>query len=194
MSPAVAAARTDIVPQRDAFLKWQCRVRQFAARQFQGKPDSAVSPAVALPGRREPIGTIITVLNKSPGYSVIPELRHIAARTHDLAERRSRALQFLSAGYFQRHREFSDILTATFSPDSLIAARIKAAGCCRLLFDAYNQRFNLSCHVRQLAREHPLSVATLAHNRLFNPILPPGTEILGFEPEWSASTANPGTI
>jgi len=31
----------------------------------------------------------------------------------------------------------------------------------------------------------------MAHNRLFNPALPPATEVLGFEPDWANSSSEP---
>lgn len=193
MSSLAAALGTGFSqsPLRDAFLKWQCRVRQISMRDGQGRPDDAITPELFLPGAEEPMGHVITVLNKAPGYSVTPELRHMAARTHDPAQRREKALQFLSSSYYQKHREFSDILTATFPPGSPGAAAIRDAERCRLVFDAYNQRFDLACKVWRLAGHNPLAQATLAHNLLFNPALPPDTEVLGFEPDWAGSSSDP---
>lgn len=193
MSSIAAALGTSFAdhPLRGAFLKWQCRVRQIAMRDGQGRPDDAITPALVLPGQAEPMGHIITVMNKSPGYSVTPELTHMAAKTNDPAERRSKAIEFLSSSYYQKHREFSDILTATFPPASPGAATIRAAKRCTLVFEAYSQRFDLGCKVWRLAPHNPLHQATIAHNALFNPMLPPGTEILGFEPDWDASTSEP---
>ena len=80
---------------------------------------------------------------------------------------------------------------ATFPPASPGAAAIREAGHCTLIFDAFNQRFDLTCKVWRLAAHNPLYQATMAHNLLFNPALPPDTEVLGFEPDWSASTSDP---
>jgi hypothetical protein len=148
-------------------------------------------PAVIPDGAREPMGHIITVMNKSPGYSVTAELVHMAAKTNDPAQRRDQALRFLSAGYYQKADEFSDILTATFPPASEGAGALHEAGHVTLVFDAYHQRFDLRCKVWRLAGHNPLHKATMAHNRLFNPGLPPATEVLGFEPDWAASTSDP---
>lgn len=178
-------------PMRRAFMKWQCHVRQFAMRDRQGRPDEGFMPAVLLPGAAEPMGHIITVMNKAPGFSVTPELQHMAARTNDPAQVREQALRFLSASYYQKADEFSDILTATFPPGSPGAARIHGAGECRLIFDAYAQRFDLLCKVWRLAPHNLLHQATMAHNVLFNPALPPATEVLGFEPQWDACSADP---
>lgn len=178
-------------PLKMAFLRWQCRVRQLAMRERDGRPDEGIMPDVVLPGESAPLGAIITVLNKAPGYSLTPELQHMAAKTNDPAERRAKAIEFLSASYYQKAAEFSDILTATFPPGSPGAEQIHAAGRCTLIFDAYAQRFDLECKVWRLAPHNLLHQATIAHNRLFNPTLPPATEVLGFEPDWEESRSDP---
>ncbi len=178
-------------PLRAAFLRWQCRVRQMAMRDKDGRPDDAIMPDVILPGETEPMGAIITVMNKSPAYSVTPELQHMAAKTNDPAQRRDQAIRFLSAAYYQKAQEFSDILTATFPPGSPGAETLHQAGRCTLVFDAYAQRFDLDCKVWRLAPHNLLHQATMAHNLLFNPGIPPGTEVLGFEPDWEASSSDP---
>ena len=48
----------------------------------------------------------------------------MARRTHDPAERRESALKFLAERYYQTANEFSDSLTASFPPDSGIAAAL----------------------------------------------------------------------
>ena len=178
-------------PLRMGFMRWQCHVRQMAMRDKDGRPDEAIMPDVILPGETEPLGAIITVMNKSPAYSVTPELQHMAAKTNDPAQRREQALRFLSATYYQKAAEFSDILTATFPPGSPGAAKIHDAGRCTLIFEAYAQRFDLDCKVWRLAPHNMLHQATMAHNLLFNPTLPPATEVLGFEPDWGASSSDP---
>ena len=178
-------------PLRKAFLKWQCRVRQLAMRDNHGRPDDAITPALYLPCEDAPMGHVITILNKAPGYSLTPELNHMIAKTNDPAQRRDQALKFFSATYYQKAAEFSDILTATFPPASPGAATIREAGSVRLVFEAYAQVFDLRARVWRLAGHNPLHQATMAHNMLFNPALPPDTEVLGFEPDWDASTSTP---
>lgn len=175
-------------PLRISFMKWQCRVRQLNMRDGDGRPDDAIMPAVYLDGAAEPLGHIITLLNKSPGYSVTPELQHMARKTHDPAQQRADALKFLSSAYYQKAAEFSDVLTATFPPASEGALTIRRAQTCRLVFEAYSQRFDLNCKVWKLARHNALYQATMAHNRLFNPTMPPDTVVLGFEPDWGTSS------
>ena len=181
-------------PLRDAFLRWQCRVRQMMMRDDQGRPGDAITPALTLAGEAEPMGHIITVLCKSPQYSKTPELMHMVRRTNDPAQRREAALTLFSETYYQRAEEFSDILTATFPPGSPGAAQIRAAGEVTLTFQAYSQRYDLACRVWALADHNPLYQATYWHNLLFNPGLSADTIILGFEPNWPQSSADPPPI
>ncbi len=182
----------DAHPLRDAFLRWQCRVRQMMMRDEMGRPGDAVMPSLTLAGAAAPMGHIITVLSKLPGYSVVPEMRHMVQRTQDPAAVRDAALKFLSAGHFQKAAEFSDILTATFPPGSDGAQTIRRAERCTLTFEAFSQRYDLACRVWKLTTKNPLWQATYWHNALFNPSLSAETVILGFEPDWDASSADPG--
>jgi hypothetical protein len=177
---------------RGAFLRWQCRVRQMAVRENAGRPDAAIAPELTLPGRAEPMGRVITVLNRAWAHSRTPELQHLCRAIQDPALRREKALQLLAADYFQRAAAFADTLTATFPPASPGAAAIAAAGECALAFDAYSQRFELACAVRRLDAAHPLHQATWWHNLLFNPELHPDTVVLAFTPDWARSSATPG--
>lgn len=177
---------------RTSFLKWQCRVRQIAMRDSEGRPDDAICPTVFLPGETDDFGRIITILNKSPGYSVTPEFEHMIAKTNDPAQRRDQAIQFLAATYYQKAAEFSDILSAVFQPGSPGAARLREAEHITLVYEAYAQRFELACKVWVLTQKNPLHKATMAHNRLFNPMLPADSVVLGFEPDWEMSTSQSG--
>ena len=172
-------------------MRWQCRVRQLAAREAQGRPDDAITPELTLKAAEEPLGHVITLISKWGPWSRTSELRHLVKQTHDPAQRRAKALQLLSETWYQQAREFSDTLTATFPPHSPGAARILDAGECTLHFDAYQQQFDLVCSVRQLPVNYPLYQATWWHNLLFNPGLHPDTVILGFDPDWDRSSATP---
>ncbi|HSF93520.1 MAG TPA: hypothetical protein VLA52_00720 [Thermohalobaculum sp.] len=179
---------------RESFLRWQCRVRQMMMRDEQGRPGDPIMPALTLAGEDGPMGHIITVMSKSPQYSQTPEMRHMVRKTMDPAQRRQSALTFFSEYYYQRADEFSDILTATFPPGSPGAAAIRAAGQVTLGFVAYGQRYDLACRVWTLAEHNPLHQATYWHNLLFNPNLPTDTIILGFEPDWAHSSADPSPV
>lgn len=188
---ALLSQTTQEVALKKAFLKWQCRVRQNAMRDHGGKPDDGIMPALYLSGESEPMGHIITLMNKKMAYSVMPELTHMLAKTNDPAQRREQALRFFSASYYQKASEFSDLLTTTFSPGSPGAARILSAGEVTLVFNAFAHLFRLSCKVVALEPEDAFHQATIAHNRLFNPALAPQVSVVGFEPDWSISSSVP---
>ena len=178
-------------PFRDAFMRWQCRVRQIAMREKQGRPDDGVIADVTPEGATDQLGSIVTVINKAPVYSKTPELKHMFLRTNDPAQRRDKALQLFSETYYQKHKEFSDVITATFVPGSDGARVLLDAKRCALQFDAYNQKFSLKCQVRELSKGEPMYQATYWHNLLFNPNLSPDTIILGFLPVWDECSADP---
>ena len=173
---------------RDRFLRWQCRIRQIAMRRHDGRPTSAMTPLVHLSD--EPVARIVTVLCRRPEHSVTMELRHLARRTHDPAERRENALQLFAERHYQAATEFSDTLTASFPPDSQTAARLLEGRECRLDFEQFNQRYRVHCAVRRLSEHNPLREATFWHNLLFNPRLAADCIILGFEPDWGRSEAD----
>jgi hypothetical protein len=182
-------------PLRDSFMRWQCRVRQMMMRDDRGRPGDAITPALTLAGDVAPMGHVITLMSKTPQYSKTPEMRHMARKTNDPAQRREAALTFFSEYYYQKAAEFSDILTATFPPGSPGAAQIREAGRVTLTFEAYNQRYDLECRVWTLAEHNPLHQATYWHNLLFNPGLAAAdTIILGFEPDWAQSSADPSPV
>ena len=188
-----AASNGSGLGRREAFLGWQCRARRTAMRQAGGRPNGAVTPALVFAGE-DPCGQpLVTVLCRRPDCSVTPELKHMAKRSQDPAERRAQAVRFFAAGYCSSWRDFSDTLTAAFEPGSPTARRIAETGECRLEFDAFAHRFGLECRAARLGREHPLRAATWWHNHLFNPTLHPQAEIIGFEPDWRRSQgARPG--
>jgi len=173
-------------PIKDAFLKWQCRVRQIMMRQEEGKPNSAIMPEVVI-NKEEEIGAIITQIVKSPQYSVTHELVHLAKKTFDPAQRREQAIKFLSATYYQKFKEFSEIITATFQEDSKGAELILSSKESLLIFEAYNQRFSIDVKPLKLEDSHFAFQATIAHNQLFNPMFNPKSQVFGFLPNWENS-------
>ena len=172
---------------RKSFIKWQCRVRQSAMRENGGQPDDGIIPMLKLENPASAVGSVITLIHKHPQFSVTAELVHIAKKTMDFAQRRDQAVRFLSSAYYQKYAEFSDIITATFEPNSIGAKSILQGETCRLIFDAFNQYYNIKCKVWRLNEDHPFYRSTIAHNRLFNPHLHPETVVLAFEPRWKGS-------
>jgi len=112
-------------------------------------------------------------------------------QTNDPAQRREKAIEFLSSAYYQKAQEFSDVLTATFPPASQGATKLKDAERCRLTFEAHGQRFDFDCEATQFVRGDPIYEATWWHNALFNPNMHPETIVLGFKPDWATSSSVP---
>ena len=219
MQSGAGVARLDRADEklRDRFLRWQCRVRQIAMRRHGGRPTSGMTPLASpapastqavesasgrgsslnsgpVPGSApggDPIARIVTVLCKRPEHSATMELRHLARRTHDPAERRAAALELLAERYYQAPRELSDTLTASFPPASETVAKLLAGRECRLDFEQFRQRFRVHCAIRCLSEHDPLREATFWHNLLFNPRLPADCIILGFVPDWGRSDSDP---
>ena len=70
-------------------------------------------------------------------------------------------------------------------PGSTLAARLAAQGRCILEFEQYTQGYRIPCAVARLPGGHAFHQATYWHNRLFNPNIPAGVEILSFRPDWA---------
>lgn len=177
-------------PLCEHFLGWQCRVRQMALRQGGGRPSAGMRPAVKMaPGRG--IAAINVLILKQDLHEHTARFRHIVKRTHDPAERYHEAVRELSAAYYQRPQEFSDVMTALFALDSPDAVTLAADGRCELIFEQYSQRYDLPCAVWALPPADPAYQATFWHNSMFNPTMPGRVSILAFAPDWAAGRAEP---
>ena len=178
---------------RDHFLGWQCRLRQRAVRQHDGRPGPGLRPAVFLPvpGETDPLAQITTLLIKNEPEDATAQWRFMVRKTFDPALRREAALKFFAAAYYQHPNTFSDRLTALFGPDSALAARLLTAGHCRLDFAQYSQHYRIPCQVRRLTEQESPYQATFWHNSLFNPYLPGEVQVLQFCPDWIHAVANP---
>ena len=176
---------------RNHFLGWQCRLRQLAMREEEGRPTSGMRPEITVAGDAEPLGSITVLIHKRDSTETTAEFRHMVRRTHDPAERREAALKTLRSAYFQNAPEFSDTLTALFGPGSEAAARLVSVGQCHLSFAQYSQRYDLTCAVTALAQDDPAFQATFWHNSLFTATLPSGVRILAFKPNWATAETTP---
>jgi hypothetical protein len=185
----VARTRPAAREARQSFLGWQCRIRQLSVRHDDGRPGPGMRPTVRLAPIGVELGRITVLIRKRKSAEVTARFQHMVRRTRDPAERRESALQFLAAAYYQRPDSFSDHLTALFGPDASIAERLIEAGACRLDFEQFGQRFELDCRVEGLAEHDAAFQFTYWHNSLFNPVLPAGVRVLGFQPDWSTGTA-----
>jgi len=176
---------------RNHFFGWQCRLRQLSVRNASGRPTSGMRPDVVFAGEEQAAARITVLIVKAQPEEATDRFRHLYRRTNDPADRYDAAMAFLAAVYYQRPAEFADEMSALFGPGADMAARLCADGRCVLRFAQYEQSYALPCRVRALDEADPAFQATYWHNALFNPELPPGIQILGFQPEWEDATANP---
>ena len=182
---------SELALRRD-FLGWQCRIRQRAVRHDDGRPSAGMRPEVLMGDQTEGLGRIVVLIVKSQAGAFASRFRFMASKTNDPADRRDSALRFLAAGYYQNPDEFSDELTALFTPRSGFADHLLGAGRCVLAFEQYGQRYRLPCAVRDIPETDNAYQVTYWHNSLFNPAIPGGIQVLGFQPDWPAARATPG--
>jgi hypothetical protein len=173
---------------RDEFLGWQCRIRQLAVRESGGRPSSGMRPRVATAdGEEIAPGVTILILHEEPWESA-QLFRHQYLKTQDPVERYGKALEITAASYFQHPRQFSDVMTALFGPDSALADRLLRQRSCVLDFAQFSQTYRIPCAVERLPEDDGFYQATYWHNGLYNPNLPAGVRVLAFTPDWSRAS------
>ena len=176
---------------RDAFIGWQCRIRQHAFRTRGGRPSAGMRPRVLDADGNELADGVTVLLTEEEPAETVAQFRFIARQTHDPAARLQAVVALLSAAYFQSSRAFSDRMTALFLTESPLAEALLDAGECRLEFDQFSQRYSLPCAVEALAEDDPAFQMSYWHNSLFNPALPGKVQILAFTPDWRRARAAP---
>ena len=179
------------VALRNHFLAWQCRIRQIAMRDDAGRPSAGMTPrCIGLDGE-EIVPALIILVVPLDSYESTAFFKHQVRKTADPRSVYEKGLEFLQSTHFQNSSRFSDELTALFAPESSVAAALLDRGDCVLEFGQFNQTYSLPCSVRELPATDPAREATLWHNRIFNPEIPAGVHILGFQPDWSCAQAKP---
>jgi hypothetical protein len=169
---------------RQQFLGWQCRIRQLSVREAGGRPTAAMRPRATAPAGDELSPGIVVLLVEADPEASTTMFRHQFLKTQDPNERYDKILEILQASHFQQPGEFSDVMTALFGPQSAVAGRLLTHGRCVLEFEEYSQGYRIPCAVAALSEPHAFFQATYWHNRMFNPHLPGGIQILSFTPDW----------
>ncbi len=173
------------------FLGWQCRVRQYAMRNGEGRPTPGMRPDVLLEDGKEVATAVTLLLVPDLLQDSILQFRFMALKTQDPQERYKKAVQLLSASFYQNVENFSGLMTGVFSRSSETVNRLKKNQRCVLEFDFQQQKFRVPAGIKVLLKKNPKYEFTYWHNFLFNPHLSPDVTVLGFEPDWSDSTADP---
>ena len=169
---------------KDDFLHWQCKLRQLAMREGGGRPTSAMRPEVLTKTGESLHPGVVVLLHKLEPEDAIAYFRHQVLKTQDPIERWEKATEHMAAGYFQRHGEFGDTITALFGPGPGFPDTLLNHGRIHLEFREVSRSFNLPCAVLELGEHEPLYQSTYWHNRLINPNIPAGARVLSFTPDW----------
>jgi len=173
------------------FLGWQCRIRQYAMRNDEGRPTAGMQPGVFLEDGKEVVSAVTLLLVPDLLQDSILQFRFMALKTQDPQERYKKAVQLLSASFYQNVENFSGLMTGVFSRSSETVNRLKKNQRCVLEFDFQQQKFRVPVGIKVLLKKNPKYEFTYWHNFLFNPHLSPDVTVLGFEPDWSDSSADP---
>ena len=106
------------LPIQNYFIGWQCRVREFALRNEEGRPNEGMRPQIELKNGEVvfPAATLL-IIPDHPDQT-IRQFRFMALKTQDPKERYSKALQLLAAKFYQNAEDFSGAMSGIFSRSS----------------------------------------------------------------------------
>ena len=182
------------LPIQNHFIGWQCRVRQYAMRNGEGRPTSGMRPDAFLEDGEEVSSALTLLLVPAQPQESIQQFRFMALKTQDPQERYKKAIELLSSSFYQNVENFSGLMTGLFSLNSEIVNRLTKNQRCVLEFDFQQQKFRIPAGIKVLLKKNPVYEFTYWHNFLFNPYLSPDVTVLGFEPDWKGSGADPTSI
>ena len=186
--------KNEQLPIQNHFIGWQCRVRQYAMRNGEGRPTSGMRPDVFLEDGEEVSSALTLLLVPAQPPESIQQFRFMALKTQDPQERYKKAIELLSSSFYQNVENFSGLMTGLFSMNSEIVNRLTKNQRCVLEFDFQQQKFRIPAGIKVLLKKNPVYEFTYWHNFLFNPYLSPDVTVLGFEPDWKGSSADPTSI
>ena len=179
------------LPIQDYFIGWQCRVRQYAMRNSEGRPSSGMRPCVLLKDGTEVASAATLLLVPIHPQESIQQFRFMALKTNDPRDRLKKAIELLSSTFYQHVENFSGVMTGLFSGSSETVKTLVNKKSCVLEFDYQQQSFRIPFRVGMLQNKEPEYEFTYWHNYLFNPYLSPEVKVLRFDPNWSDAFADP---
>jgi len=169
---------------RNHFLTWQCRIRQIAMREDEGRPSQGMRPRVADASGKQLSAGIIVLLVREDSFESTEFLKFQVQKYNDPQDVYKKALIFLQSTHYHRAAEFSDEMTGLFGRDSTLVDRMLSGGKTILEFRQFNQTYKIPCRTRLLGQDEDSYQATLWHNRVFNPNIGADIQIVGFQPDW----------
>ena len=178
------------LPIQDYFIGWQCRVRQYALRNDEGRPSSGMRPCVLLKNGTEVTSAATLLLIPEQQQESIQQFRFMAQKTQDPQERFKKAVELLASTFYQNVEKFSGLMTGVFSKNSGIVKALMKNQCCLLAFNFQQQKFLIPSSVGVLKKKELEYEFTFWHNYLFNPNLSPEINIIYFRPDWHKASMN----
>jgi len=182
------------IPIQNHFIGWQCRVRQYAMRNGEGRPSPGMRPDVLLEDGTVVASAVTLLLVPELLQDSIRQFRYMALKTHNPQERYKKAVQLLSSTFYQNVESFGGLMTGLFSMNSKTVNSLLKNQRCVLEFDFQQQKFRVIAGIKVLLRKNLEYEFTYWHNYLFNPYLSPDVSIIGFEPVWSETIADPSLL
>ena len=174
---------------RNHFLTWQCRIRQIAMREQEGRPSQGMRPRVAAADGEQLSAGIIVLLVREDSFESTEFLKFQVQKYNDPQDVYKKALIFLQSTHYHRAAEFSDEMAGLFSKGSELVQHMMSDGNVTLEFSQFSQTYRIPCKTRLLDPDEAAYEATLWHNRVFNPNIGSDIEIVGFRPDWGAAVA-----
>ena len=182
------------LPIQNYFIGWQCRVREFALRNEEGRPNEGMRPQIELKNGEVvfPAATLLIIPNHPD--QTIRLFRFMALKTQDPKERYNKALQLLAAKFYQNAEDFSGAMSGIFSRFSEEVKALEKDQSCIIEFDYQQQAFKIPCHVSASPKNESVHEFTYWHNYLFNPNLSPEVKVVHFKPDWDKTVSEPTPI
>ena len=119
--------RNERLPIKDHFLGWQCRVREYAMRNGDGRPTRGMRPRVLLKDGTEVASAVTLLLVPDQPQESSQQFRFMALKTHDPRDRLKKAIELLSSTFYQHVENFNGVMTGLFPGSSEIAKTLVIA-------------------------------------------------------------------
>ena len=175
---------------KDRFLEWQCELRKAAMRDQGGRPSTGMCPRVLGDSGKEQARALTVLLTPRDPEESTAFFRFQVQKSADPRETYQKALRFLQSEYYQDSKQFSDRLLAVLPPDAPLTTALIDAGKCVLDFSQGRHGFRLPCKVKVMKNGNANHAAAIWHNRIFNPTLSDGMQVLAFKPNWKSAETN----
>jgi hypothetical protein len=159
-------------------------------RDQGGRPSLGMCPRVISDSGEEQVHALTVLLAPKDLEESTAFFRFQVQKSADPRETYQKALRFLQSEYYQNAKQFSDRLLAVLPPDAPLTAALIDAGQCVLDFSQGRHRFKLPCKVKAVKDGNANHDAAIWHNRVFNPTLSDGMQVLAFKPDWKSAEMN----